>query len=167
MASRSCVRPRPACGGCTCACITDEFPFEEDTNVVVFPLGPDLPAPQRILPPTQVSLSCPSCMDIVFAGSLYNVPPEGTEGLTVDVTLQLLVSNNATPDLYFGLSEAAAPTVTLTPGVLVPISVRYVTCQPPGSYSVFLQFTTQTTAGLGAQAVIAYGGALTIASSKC
>jgi hypothetical protein len=107
-------------------------------------------------------------MDVVFTGTLMNVPPEGQEGLTIDVSLQLLVSNNATPDLYFGLSEAAAPTVTLQPGVMVPISVRYVTCQPPGSYSVYLQFSSPTVGGLGAPLVkVAYSGALTIASSKC
>ena len=154
------------CGGCTCACITDEIPSDPENTVVVFDLTDALGPAQRILPPTGAILSCPSCMDIVFTGTLSNLTEDEDP---IDVTLQLLVSNNATPDLVFGLAENAAPTVTLPYGSNVPIAVRYVTCQPAGSYSVYLQFSSPSTTVVpgGVSYTVAYFGSLTIAASKC
>lgn len=133
--------------------------------MVVLDIGVDPGDAQRILPPTGAILPCSACMDVMFTGTLRNLTDSE---IPVDVTLQLLVSNNATPDLVFGLAENAAPTVTLPYGVSVPISVRYVTCQPAGRYSVYLQFSSPDTTELeGVSYTVAYFGSVTIATSKC
>lgn len=118
------------------------------------------------LPAQTVVPTCPSCLDIAYTGSLA-YPYDG-EGPGVRVGVTLVIVNGLTPSVVFGPATAAAPQVALVPNTFVPVGVRYVTCQPRGTFTVAVQFTLLSDAPVGEDTItLAFNGLLTIVGKKC
>lgn len=166
--SSGCGTCPPIGCGCRCVCSTTEYGFALADDVFVPPSTLTFTATTTTitLPAQTVVPTCPSCLDIAYTGSLA-YPYDG-EGPGVRVGVTLVVVNGLTPSVVFGPATAAAPQVALVPNTFVPVGVRYVTCQPRGTFTVAVQFTLLSDAPVGEDTItLAFNGLLTIVGKKC
>ena len=153
--------------GCKCVCLTQEYPYIvseggfDPACVVTFSPG----VTTVTLPAQTINLTSPACVDVAYTGSIINI--ESGETL-LQVAATIVLTNALTPSVVFGPATAAAPTVTTLPGSAFPISVRYVTCQPRGVYSVAVQLTLIDPVPVEDETFsIAFNGLLSITAKKC